>query len=244
MPQGGKLLYATRITDLQEAFCRRFSDSAQPGKYIQVDIVDTGTGMDDATRKRIFEPFFTTKELGKGTGMGLAAVYGTIKNHGGIVSLKSTVDEGTTMTVYLPQAKGADEEQAASVATKEATKGSANVLLVDDDPSVQLTGSKMLEALGYEVTVCANGREGLDHFRDHWQAIDIVLLDMIMPEMNGEETFAAMQEISPDVVVLIVSGYSLDEKAQRMVDTGAAGFMQKPFRMATLATYVSDALTN
>jgi PAS domain S-box-containing protein len=208
--------------------------------HVRIMITDTGVGMDEATRQRIFDPFFTTKEMGRGTGLGLASVYGIIKNHGGHITVDSEPGKGATFSIYLP----ASEKMIAREPDRidEVLQGSETVLLVDDDPIIIDVGTDMLARLGYEVLTARSGEEAIDIYRRKKDSIDIVLLDMIMPGMDGGVTFDRLKEINPDILVLLLSGYSIDGRAGRILNQGCSGFLQKPFKIADLSWKISGIL--
>jgi PAS domain S-box-containing protein len=240
MPQGGELTFATERVTLDEPALKGTDLDAQPGEYLRVSICDTGVGMDAATQKHIFEPFYTTKEPGKGTGMGMASAYGTVKNHHGAIDVQSEVGAGTTITMHFPLAVGKNARSEALGPSTERTGG--RILIVDDEDGVAAAVAMMLEANGYETARCANGREALNEFKHSRQDTNLVLLDMNMPEMNGVETLAGLKAIDPDVKVILISGYSLADEAERVTDEGAAGFLVRPFTEAELLRTISEVL--
>ncbi len=241
MPEGGGLLFETETVTLTDSFLKANSLDLSPGTYLKVSITDSGCGMDAETQKHIFEPFFTTKKEGKGTGMGLASVYGAIRNHKGAVNVYSEVGQGSTFRLYLPLAEAAQDEHDMADVGKPIT-GSARILLVDDEEIVREIGSDMLGDLGYTVTTCRNGREAVAHYQQHWQDIDLVILDMVMPELDGRDTFAAMKMINPNIRAILSSGYSINGKAQRILDDGVMAFIGKPFELDKLAKTVAQVL--
>ena len=243
MPSGGDILFATDIVELKKDFCEKNHFDVEPGFFIKVGVTDTGTGIDPVNMKRIFEPFFTTKEQGRGTGMGLAAVYGTVKTHKGVITVDSEKNHGTTFHLYLPVEAGNIDTVDEVITATSAVRGSARVLLVDDEDLVCEMTHVMLHNLGYTVTICHNGREAVDYYRDHWREIDIVILDIIMPEMGGRDAFIKMKEINPDVIVLLSSGYSIDSEAKDIMKEGAQGFIQKPFRKNNLSQKIAGMLS-
>ena len=189
--------------------------------------------MDEATQQRIFEPFFTTKEMGRGTGLGLASVYGIIKNHGGIINVYSEKGQGATFTIYLPASKkeAAKEEDL----PEEILKGKETVLLVDDEDMIIDVGQEILKTLGYKALIARSGKRAIELYKKKQGKIDIVILDMIMPEMGGGVTYDRMREINPDVKVLLSSGYSINGQASEILTRGCNGFIQKPFNMKELS---------
>ena len=240
MPDGGDLYLETDNVVLDDIYARRKPYSFKPGNYVKISITDTGTGMDKATQQRIFEPFFSTKEVGTGTGLGLASAYGIVKNHGGIINCYSEVGRGTTFNIYLPamEAEQAEEEMPA----EESLHGSGTVLLVDDESVIVDVGRRMIESLGYEVLPAANGEEALRIFKRNHSRIDLVILDMVMPYLNGGEVFDQMKSIDPAVRVLLASGYSLNGQAEAILERGCNGFIQKPFNTVELSHKIRDIL--
>jgi CheY-like chemotaxis protein len=189
--------------------------------------------MDEKTRERIFEPFFTTRELGKGTGLGLASVYGIIKNHGGFIDVQSEKEKGTTFTIYLPTTKrGAKEREDDS---EQIVEGSETILLVDDEKIILNVGMELLENLGYQVLVAGNGKEAIEVFEKNHENIDMIILDTIMPEMGGNQTYEKLKEINPGIKVLLSSGYGIDDQAVQILANDCDGFIQKPFNMEDLS---------
>ena len=238
MPRGGTLSLATAnaVFDALEAASRGIG----PGKYVSVSVRDTGIGMDDATRRRIFDPFFTTKAMGQGTGLGLASAYGIVKNHGGMMDVQSAVGKGSCFVFYLPATEKAVVDEPDR--DQRAPSGSGTVLLVDDEEMVRDVGGQMLEKTGFRVVTAASGADALDLFARDRKAIDAVVLDMIMPDMGGRETFQGLKAIDPGVRVLLASGYSLDGEAKAILEMGCAGFIQKPFSMDALSRKLAEVL--
>jgi PAS domain S-box-containing protein len=240
MPGGGQLYIQTKNCRLDDKFVKPFH--VEPGKYVEISITDTGVGMDDETRKRIFDPFFTTKERGRGTGLGLASAYGIIKNHDGIITAQSEKGKGTTFTIYLPASNKAVSE--VPIATQAQLEGTGTILLVDDEEMILDVGKAMLEKLGYRILTAASGQAALDIFRRNPAEIDLVILDMIMPEMNGGETYKRLKEIDTRVRVLLCSGYTVDGVANDILRQSSNGFIQKPFDIKKLSLKVREALKN
>jgi two-component system cell cycle sensor histidine kinase/response regulator CckA len=214
----------------------------EPGNFVKISLTDTGAGMDEATRLRVFEPFFTTKEMGGGTGLGLASAYGIIKNHGGIISLYSEPGHGTTFDIYLP-ASG-EEVPMEQETSQEIFKGTETVLFVDDEDSILEVGKEMLTALGYKVIEAMGGEKALELYRENQDKIDMVILDMIMPDMGGGEVYDRLKEINAKVRVLLSSGYSLDGQANHILQRGCDGFIQKPFDVRELSSKLRQVLEN
>jgi signal transduction histidine kinase/ABC-type uncharacterized transport system substrate-binding protein/ActR/RegA family two-component response regulator len=241
MPEGGDLTFETDAITLDEAYCRDHHQEISPGSFLRVTVTDSGCGMTDEVKKHLFEPFFTTKEPGKGTGMGLASVYGTVRNHHGTIQVHSEPGHGTTVRLCLPLAANTVRETEGRYDSVPA-RGSARILLVDDEETVRMMAPEMLRDLGYSVATCSDGREAADYYRVHWKEIDLVILDMVMPEMGGRDAFIAMRQINPRLRALLSSGYSLNGAAQGILDEGVLGFIGKPYRKAELAEIVKEAL--
>jgi PAS domain S-box-containing protein len=214
----------------------------KPGDYVLLTVRDTGVGMDQKTLDRIFEPFFTTKELGRGTGLGLASVYGIVKGHGGYIDVESEEGQGTTFKIYLPASNG--EIQKTIEVPDHIIKGTGTILLVDDEEMVLEVGERFLKVMGYQVLTAREGREAIEVYQKHRETIDLVLLDIIMPNMKGGEVFDRLKEISPDIKVLLSSGYSIDGEASQILERGCGGFIQKPFDMKQLSQSIGALLRN
>jgi PAS domain S-box-containing protein len=244
MPQGGALRFETRNMTIPSSQIQPQGVALQQGDYIVVEVADSGCGMDEKTMKRIFEPFFTTKEPGKGTGMGLAAVYGTIQTHRGHIDVRSMPGVGSTFTVYLKCEDGrvAAEPSPHSSTLEPAPIEAATILVVDDEPLVARMVTVLLTKMDYSPIVSTSPAEALHLYEQQWSTIDLVILDMVMPGMSGGELFTQLRSINPQARVLIASGYSLTGQIQEVLDKGALGFVQKPFELATLAQNIGQAL--
>jgi two-component system, cell cycle sensor histidine kinase and response regulator CckA len=240
MPDKGKLTLRTNIVTLDEEYCR-LNVEARPGEYVLLEISDTGRGLDKETAARIFEPFFTTKETGKGTGLGLAMVFGIVKQHNGHINVYSEVGKGTTFRVYLPAIEGEVETDVETTSIMPAF-GTETVLLVDDEEFVRELGARILTKHGYTVLQAVNGREALDLFKKERSQISLVILDLIMPEMGGTECLKELLKVDPQVKVLIASGYSADTSVKESIQMGAKGFVTKPFRVKELLRDVRRVL--
>jgi PAS domain S-box-containing protein len=238
MPGGGDIYVETQNILLDEA--QALSFSAKPGKYVKIAVTDTGTGMDEKTKARIFEPFFTTKGMGRGTGLGLATVYGIIKGHHGIINVYSEPGHGTTFTVYLPASE--KEVVKEKTATRKIVRGKETILLVDDEKMVMEVSKKMLESLGYKVYVAGSGQEAIAVYMEKGNKIDLVILDMIMPGISGGGTFDRLMEINPQIKILLSSGYSLNGQARDIMDRGCKGFLQKPFLLSQFSGKIREIL--
>ena len=231
MPDGGRLLLQTAATDMDPDL----------GKAVVLRISDTGTGMDEATAARIFDPFFTTKEIGRGTGLGLASVYGIVMAHGGRIDVASRPGRGTTFIIRF-QASGRSLGDTAAPVDPTIDKGAGTILLVDDEAMVAEVTAQMLTALGYRVITAAGGQEAMDCLTAPGTRIDLVILDLIMPGMSGSATFDRLREIDPKVPILLSSGYSAQGQAEAVLQRGCNGFIQKPFDLHLLASKIREVL--
>ena len=240
MTHGGDLYIETENVTLDDDYVKTKPYHVEPGNYVKVSVTDNGIGMDKNIQKRIFEPFFTTKEVGHGSGLGLASAYGIVKNHGGLINCYSEPGHGTTFNVYLPAYKKAVTEEKEPVEV--ALKGSGTVLLVDDEELVVNIGKRMLEGLGYEVVPAKSGDEALKIYSHRPDGIDLVLLDLIMPHMHGGDVFDRIKEINPQARVLLSSGYSLNGQAEKIMERGCDGFIQKPFNTVQLSRKIREIL--
>jgi CheY-like chemotaxis protein len=213
------------------------------GKFVKVSVTDTGCGMDDATQQRIFEPFFTTRSVGQGTGLGLASAYGIVKNHGGIIDVHSGEGAGTTFNVFFPATETRVKEDGEEAREDEIQRGQETILLVDDEEIIIDVGKDMLTALGYKVLLARSGEEAIEVYREN-NKIDMVILDMIMPDMGGGSVYDMLKEINPDIRVLLSSGYSIEGQATEILERGCDGFIQKPFSVSQLSKGIRKILDN
>ena len=213
------------------------------GDYVVIRVTDTGMGMSPDIQRHIFEPFFTTKEQGQGTGMGLAMVYGIVKNHHGYIGVTSSLGCGTTMRVYLPAAPCATPKTK-SVQTVEPSHGTGHILVVDDEKDVAEAAQAILEYLGYQVTVALKGKEAVTVCQDLTVPVDVVLLDMVMKEMSGAACFAELRAIRPDLKVILCTGYDRNHAVQDLLNQGVVGFIQKPYDLDQLAHICHAVLKN
>jgi len=239
MPEGGRIVVQTMNVDLDEAFLRP-DGGGTPGAHVMVAVSDTGTGMDEHTRARIFEPFFTTKEVGKGTGLGLATVLGIVQQSGGCIRVKSQVGVGTTFRIYFRQV----EEAAApdDVAAAPPRGGSETVLVVDDEMEVQALLQTALRSWGYTVLGVTSPSEAIRLAEHHPAPIDLLVTDMVMPEMSGAVLAERLVTMHPDMATLFMSGYS-DYSVESIAHSRArTGFLQKPFAPDAVARKVRDLL--
>ncbi|MFB3925311.1 MAG: response regulator [Syntrophales bacterium] len=238
MPAGGDLYIILENVVLGEDYTRAFH--VEPGRFIKLSITDTGVGMDENTKERIFEPFFTTKEMGRGTGLGLATAYGIIKGHGGIVNVHSKKGHGTTFNIYLP---ASDKETGTKPKhSDDIRKGRETILIIDDEETIITVQSEILKILGYCVLSATSGKEAADIYRARKEEIDLVIMDMIMPEMGGAELFELLKIINPGVKVILSSGYSMDGQAARIMEAGCRAFIQKPFSISDISKKIREVL--
>jgi two-component system cell cycle sensor histidine kinase/response regulator CckA len=234
--RGGTLTVRTENVHLEIKDVQFFVD-VPPGDYVRISVSDTGMGMDRETKERLFEPFFTTKE--KGTGLGLALAYGIMKKHGGFIQVYSEQGKGSTFEVNL-LACMSDETCVKKKDIVGIRRGSETILVVDDEPMVKQLARDVLKRYGYTVLTAGGGEEAIEVFRRRSIEIDAVILDMVMPVMEGREVFRKLQELRPGVKVIISSGYSHDRDADDLIEQGARGFVQKPFRIAELVKVVGE----
>jgi PAS domain S-box-containing protein len=241
MPQGGDLYLKTENVILDAEFVNAKPYKVEAGDYIKITVTDTGIGIDQETRERIFEPFFTTKEMGRGTGLGLASVYGVIKNHEGYINVYSEIDQGTTFTIYLPASRKKIQKQTEK-AIASVAMGTGTLLLVDDEEMIIKVGKELLQELGYQVMSALSGQEAIELYKKNADKIDLVIMDMIMPGMSGGETFDRLKEIDPEIKVLLSSGYSINGQASKILERGCDGFIQKPFNLIQLSDKIQQII--
>jgi PAS domain S-box-containing protein len=238
MGEGGDLYIKTENTTHRQMSEKPYK--VLPGQYAKITVRDTGEGMSPETAKKIFEPFFTTKEPGKGTGLGLASVYGIVKAHGGYIEVKASRGKGATFEIFLPAAKKEavrDAPRAAGI-----LKGSECLLLVDDEELILEPGKTILEEMGYRVLTARSGAEAVQVYRSHGHEIDLVILDMIMPGLSGAKVYAQLRAIRPDVKVLLASGYEMDHQARELLEQGCSDFIHKPFDVVLLSRRLRELL--
>ncbi|MHB8202773.1 MAG: PAS domain S-box protein [Desulfomonilaceae bacterium] len=240
MPEGGTLSVITANDQLDQDFCRRHL-GAKPGRYVSLTVSDTGYGMDQEIQLHIFEPFFTTKEVGKGTGLGLATVYGIVKLHDGYIICYSEPEHGTTFKICFPAISFKREPQT-KVEETLLRGGSETILLIDDDTSVRDWGTEILSSVGYKVLTATNGKEALEIYQRERERISLVILDLIMPEMGGKQFLTEILGINTKGNVLVVSGFPVDKQANSMLAAGAKAFVQKPFNAKQLLDKIRQIL--
>jgi signal transduction histidine kinase/ActR/RegA family two-component response regulator len=244
MPRGGKLTISTNAVEVKEAYAQ-IQPEARPGLFVCLRVDDTGCGMDAATMRRIFEPFFTTKEVGKGTGLGLATVYGIVKQHGGWIEVASEVGKGTTFNVFFP-ATGAPvvalQKEAAETVT-EIPGGKETILVVEDEPVLRDLAQVILQDCGYQVLEAGTGSEALQVLNKHDGHVDLLLTDMVMPDgMSGMDLAQRLRDTHPDLKIIFASGYSMEELDTGFIRQGHAQFLQKPYTHVTLPKAVRECL--
>ena len=237
MPKGGKLSISSRNISNSENLSSKFPE-LEGNEFIEIIVQDTGHGISPEIRKKIFEPFFTTKKEGdiKGTGLGLAMVYGIVKNHRGTIDLQSKVNQGTAFKIYLP--KGCNHAQIAKSNEKKKNieLGNETILIIEDEKMVLMMGQKILQRLGYSVLTAKNGSEGLEIYKKNKDKIAAILLDMKMPQMDGRTCFLEMKKLNPEVKVLLTTGYGNNEEAQKLLDFGVKDLLIKPYKVDSLAS--------
>jgi PAS domain S-box-containing protein len=238
MPDGGKLTFSTRNVVLDEENNHLYPFEIQPGEYVELSVTDTGIGMEPEHQKRIFEPFFTTKETGRGTGLGLAGVYGCVKSHNGAIDVCSEPGRGSTFRILLPLVKSATTSKTAAQ-RKRPIRGEGHVLVVDDEETVRNLTANALRDLGYTVSICADGAEAVEFFRKHHGEIDLVILDLVMPTLDGENAFRLMMDVDPTARILVATGFSRSSTINALLEQGAAGFLKKPFRIEEVSQEVA-----
>jgi len=238
MPKGGDLFLQTRNVAHRDMRNKRYQPI--PGKYVKFRIKDNGTGMEQKTVAHIFEPFFTTKEMGRGSGLGLASAYGIVKGHDGYIDVESEKGNGSVFNIYLPVSKTPIRKD--SEVSEAVEKGNETVLLVDDEAVILDVGSQLLERLGYTVIKAQSGEEAIQKYQGNQQKIDMIILDMIMPDVGGGEVYEKIKKIDSEVKILLSSGYSINGQAMEILNKGCNGFIQKPFNLKDLSKKIREVL--
>lgn len=241
MPEGGILTFSSETTSFSTALQTATPIELQPGTYLKIEVIDTGCGIPPEDLKNIFEPFFTTKQHSEGTGLGLAAVYGMVQQHNGAVTVSSQVTKGTTFSLYLPLIEAKEESV---IEEQPILTGEGCVLIVDDEPVVRETAKMMLEQLGYTTYIAENGKQGLDAYQQHGDEINLVLLDVIMPVMDGIECFHRLREMDPEAKVIISSGFTRDADLNSLKEKGLIEFIRKPYTLEQLSKIAARVLQN
>jgi two-component system, cell cycle sensor histidine kinase and response regulator CckA len=241
MPQGGTLAIETANVEF------RIGDAVKPvelkpGRYVTLSVCDSGQGMDSTVISRVFEPFFTTKERGKGTGLGLAFVYGIVKQSNGHVSVISTLGRGTTFTIYLPSVNGDHQTSPEDQQRLHVARGKETVLLVEDEDSIRTLLGRILRANGYDVLEACNGNEALEVFQHADKAIELVVTDVVMPQMNGRVLIEHLRALCPGIQAIYMSGYTDDAIVRQGITESEVHFLRKPFRPAEIAAKMREVL--
>ena len=240
IPKGGRVLVETQNAEVEEEFCKKYP-YAKPGRYVLLSVSDTGVGMDAATLEHIFEPFFTTKEMGKGTGLGLATVYGIVKQHEGFLNVVSEPGRGSMFLVYFP-ANFEVQEVAKVPRMSRARGGHETILLAEDNEALQELTRRTLNALGYRVIAVSNGEEAVREFTANHNRIDLVLLDVSMPILDGTEAYLQMREIRCDLPAVFATGHTTESVLLSSLVKGGAAILQKPYPLSDLGRVVRELL--
>lgn len=240
MPGGGRLIIETHNVEIRDEYCRTHA-YGKPGSYVLLSVSDTGTGMDATTVERIFEPFFTTKEMGRGTGLGLATVYGIVKQHGGFIYVYSEPGKGTSFRIYLLAETGVHEPREAARQEKP-LGGTETILVADDHEGLRDSANEMLQALGYRTLLARDGAEAVELFRAKCDQIDLILMDVVMPRLSGPEAYSKMAELRPGIKVVFTTGYTSEAAALMSLLEKGAAILQKPFGMTMLSQTVRNTL--
>ncbi len=241
MPAGGTIAIHTCTVHLNQEACAASSFELEPGDYLEIQVRDTGCGIREEYLERIFEPFFTTKQPGKGTGLGLAAVYGTVQQHHGEITVKSTVGSGSCFTIRLPLYEPRNQTEAASDSSR-LIAGKGHILFIDDEAIIRATASAILEELGYHVQTAASSEEALQLYRQSPEAFQLVILDLIMPGMSGRDCLRQLRAINPGCRIVLSSGFTRADDLSDIENTEYCGFLEKPFRSSDLSQVVASAL--
>jgi len=242
MPDGGKLTFETKNVVLDEAYCRTHIDVI-PGEYVELKISDTGHGIDKKILERIFEPFFTTKEAGKGTGLGLAIVYGLVENHKGHIMCYSEPGQGTIFKIYFPALLIDEIEQELEPEEEAAIRGGhETVLIVDDEEGLSNQGRDMLNKCGYTAITAKSGEMAIKIYKKEKDRIDLVILDIGMPGMGGYKCMEQLFKVNPEIKVIIASGYATSDRVEKILKSGAADFIDKPYRITDMLNKVREVL--
>ncbi len=239
MPGGGDLFLQTANVTHKEMKGKPYTP--KPGEYVMIKVKDNGTGMDQKTITRIFQPFFTTKEMGLGSGLGLASAYGIVKGHGGYIDVESEKGHGSVFSIFLPASEALIQDD--PVISERIEEGDETILLVDDEEMIIDVGVQLLEKLGYTVLEARSGKEAIRIYQENKDIIDMIILDMIMPDIGGGEVYDKIKMIDPEVKVLLSSGYSVEGQATEILNKGCSGFIQKPFNLKSLSIKIREVLS-
>ncbi|MGE4518009.1 MAG: response regulator [Desulfobacteraceae bacterium] len=241
MSKGGVLFFRTKNKVIDDNTIKYLPYEINPGNYLEIEVEDSGDGIPFNIISKIFDPFFTTKETGKGSGLGLSSVYGTVKKHNGVITVYSEPEKGTSFKILLPLSKNKTAHENSD--SKEFLTGSGTILLADDEESIRLTSSALLKTLGYTVETAENGFEALQIYKKNPEKYDIVILDMVMPLMDGKETFFEIKKINPLAKIIVSSGFSKESEIKILNKNGLCGFIKKPFSRSVLSRILFSALS-
>jgi CheY-like chemotaxis protein len=241
MPNGGHLTLDTQRVELDDTFIRSHG-YGEPGMFTVISVSDTGSGMDKETMAKIFEPFFTTKEVEKGTGLGLAMVYGIIKQHNGYINVYSEPGSGTTFRLYLPAIESMEEVLVKTEIEPLPSNGNETILVAEDDAALRRLFSTILQAYGYKVILAQDGEEAIKKFADNRDKIQLIMLDMIMPKKSGKEVFDIIRKMRPDIKTLFSSGYTADRIDKDNMSKGGFDFIMKPVSPKELLKKIREVL--
>ena len=248
MPQGGQLTIETSNVELDESY-QRLYPYIDPGKYVQISVSDTGTGIEAETQEHIFEPFFTTKAVDKGTGLGLSMVYGIVKQHDGHINVYSEVGQGTTFKIFLPIVESAVEKEG-PVIQLPLLGGTETILVAEDEEALRNLARAILEGLDYTVLLAKDGEEAVEMYKANRERIDMLLLDVVMPRMGGMEAYKRIREMGGDVPMIFMTGYSTETVQSRFVKQNelmeelGALVLQKPYNVEGLGRKIREVLDN
>jgi CheY-like chemotaxis protein len=238
MPRGGALTIETALATIDAPFIK-VHGFGEPGQYVRISITDTGMGMSEITRSKIFDPFFTTKEVGKGTGLGLATVYGIVKTHKGYITVESAINQGTTFHVYLPKVTMIVDEAEDTIIP--VTGGKETILIAEDNEGVRRYMREALQGHGYTVREAIDGEDAVERFKEH-RDIDLIIIDSVMPKKNGRETYEEIHRIDPHIKVLFTSGYTKDIVLDKGIEEKEFDFIGKPLSLNKLLLKVREVL--
>ncbi len=237
MPNGGEIKIITTNISLNDHYCKNSSFDIKPGQYVQIEVKDNGTGISSENINKIFEPFYTTKKINEGTGLGLSAVYGIIQDHYGEIKVTSKVNLGTSFKLIIPNIKNIKMTSVIENTKIDTTNNiitTGKILLVDDEEIIRIIGKKILTHMGYNVIIAKNGKEAVDIYKKQYSEIDVVIMDMLMPKLNGKEAFAEMKIINKNCKIVISSGFLKDHDIEELKTMGLAGFIHKPYKSEEL----------
>ncbi len=241
LEHGGDILISVEPCEDSAELRRVLSHEPKLASYAVLRVTDNGKGMAPTVLRRVFEPYFSTKK-NKGTGLGLSTVQTIVRSSGGVIDIQSATDRGTMVSIFLPSIEGSEETKPASQGRVPLTGGTERILIVDDEDPVRNVLCVSLAHLGYTVDIASSGAEAIDKIRESREPFDLVILDMLMPHLPGDEVFFRMKELHPDIRVLVISGYTSEEAVQRILENGGKGFIQKPFTIEDLSKKVRSCL--